>query len=358
MPDEFPAYWAMAETYLWPGKEPPHPLARSGHARQDRPDLALDAGRAAAWTARDEALKQGRWRRLRGTHREGTFPGREDLGQRHRPRDPTARPARPSCRSHPATPVTAPASMSPRPPRCRIKDQQVQDLEDFAPPRRPCTSAVGQRRQVPEGEPARWTADLTVRHEVHPAADSAARSSCAAPRRPSCATPWTAPTPKRGPFTRSHSKSARQAAPSTGLRQGRRGQKDGGLPDPASGDKTGADRSIPNRPGWPRPSGSALDTTDKVFRRHQPLQGPSRRRASRACGSRLGEGENTVTVRFKEREVTAAMIEGVVNSLRASLERRPGAGRTSRSRTASSLILVCRSRSSPRSRASNSSLAT
>ena len=33
----------------------------------------------------------------------------------------------------------------------------------------------------------------------------------------------------------------------------------------------------------------------------------------------IGEGENTVTIRFQEREVTAAMIEGVVNSLRQVL---------------------------------------
>jgi len=34
----------------------------------------------------------------------------------------------------------------------------------------------------------------------------------------------------------------------------------------------------------------------------------------------IGEGENTVTVRFQERAVTAGMIEGVVNSLRAVLK--------------------------------------
>jgi hypothetical protein len=38
----------------------------------------------------------------------------------------------------------------------------------------------------------------------------------------------------------------------------------------------------------------------------------------------IGEGENTVTVRFQEREVTASVIEGVINSLRDCwLEPRP-----------------------------------
>lgn len=34
----------------------------------------------------------------------------------------------------------------------------------------------------------------------------------------------------------------------------------------------------------------------------------------------IGVGENTVTVRFQEREVTAVIIEGVVNSLRELLK--------------------------------------
>ena len=63
----------------------------------------------------------------------------------------------------------------------------------------------------------------------------------------------------------------------------------------------------------------ALDTTDRVFSvinrfRDQP--------GTRFKGVRveIGEGENTVTVRFQEREVTAAIIEGVVNSLRDVLK--------------------------------------
>lgn len=62
----------------------------------------------------------------------------------------------------------------------------------------------------------------------------------------------------------------------------------------------------------------ALDTTDRVYGvinrfRDQP--------GTRFKGVRIeiGEGENTVTVRFQEREITAAMIEGVVNSLRQVL---------------------------------------
>ena len=63
----------------------------------------------------------------------------------------------------------------------------------------------------------------------------------------------------------------------------------------------------------------ALDTPDRVFgviNRFRDQAG------TRFKGVRIeiGEGENTVTVRFQEREITAAMIEGVVNSLRQVLK--------------------------------------
>jgi hypothetical protein len=58
-----------------------------------------------------------------------------------------------------------------------------------------------------------------------------------------------------------------------------------------------------------------LDTTDRVFgvikRFHDR---PDVR--FRGVRIEIGTGEHTVTVRFQAREVTAAMIEGVVNSLR------------------------------------------
>lgn len=87
---------------------------------------------------------------------------------------------------------------------------------------------------------------------------------------------------------------------------------------PASGDKrVQIDDTKPARLG----SGKrvALDTTDRVFgviNRFRDQAG------TRFKGVRIeiGEGENTVTVRFQEREITAAMIEGTVNSLRDVLK--------------------------------------
>src|SRR5690606_41479037 len=81
----------------------------------------------------------------------------------------------------------------------------------------------------------------------------------------------------------------------------------------ASGNKTV--QIVDDKPARLQSQRVSLDTTDRVFGvinrfRDQP--------GTRFKGVRIeiGEGENTVTVRFQEREVTAAMIEGVVNSLR------------------------------------------
>ena len=85
---------------------------------------------------------------------------------------------------------------------------------------------------------------------------------------------------------------------------------------PASGDKTV--QIVDIKPAKLQSKRVALDTTDRVYGvinrfRDQP--------GTRFKGVRIeiGEGENTVTIRFQEREVTAAMIEGVVNSLRQVL---------------------------------------
>lgn len=85
---------------------------------------------------------------------------------------------------------------------------------------------------------------------------------------------------------------------------------------PASGDKTV--QIVDAKPARLQSKRVSLDTTDRVFGvinrfRDQP--------GTRFKGVRIeiGEGENTVTVRFQEREVTTAMIEGVVNSLREVL---------------------------------------
>jgi hypothetical protein len=85
---------------------------------------------------------------------------------------------------------------------------------------------------------------------------------------------------------------------------------------PAGGDKTV--QIVDSKPARLQGKRVALDTTDKVFGVIKLFRDQT---STRFKGVRLeiGTGENTVTVRFQEREVTAAIIEGVINSLREVL---------------------------------------
>jgi hypothetical protein len=151
------------------------------------------------------------------------------------------------------------------------------------------------------GTPARWLADLKIRHQVSPAGD---KRTVTLQCTPSAEMHYTLDGPEAVRLL-VHAKAGEAT-------------KNADFQIPASGDKrVQIDDTKPARLG----SGKrvALDTTDRVFgviNRFRDQAG------TRFKGVRIeiGEGENTVTVRFQEREITAAMIEGTVNSLRDVLQ--------------------------------------
>ena len=62
-----------------------------------------------------------------------------------------------------------------------------------------------------------------------------------------------------------------------------------------------------------------LDNTEKVFSVINKFKDQSNTKF-KGVRIEIGEGENTVMIRFNERKITAAMIESTVNSLRAVLD--------------------------------------
>jgi hypothetical protein len=161
----------------------------------------------------------------------------------------------------------------------------------------------------------RWLADLKIRHQVEPAADQRRVTLACTPKadlfytldgsNPKDGTPYEKPF-EIGP----------QAARLLVYARAGEANKTADFQIPASGDKTV--QIIDAKPAKLTPKRVSLDTTERVYGvinrfRDQP--------GMRFKGVRIeiGEGENTVTVRFQEREVTASMIEGVVNSLRQVL---------------------------------------
>jgi len=165
------------------------------------------------------------------------------------------------------------------------------------------------------GAPVRWTADLKIRHQVDPAADKRSITLACMPKASLTYTlDGSNPRdgmPYEGPFEIG-------TAAVRLLVYARAGEasKTADFQIPASGDRSV--QIVDAKPLKLQPRRISLDTTDRVFgviNRFRDQTG------TRFKGVRIeiGEGEKTVTVRFQEREVSAAVIEGVVNSLRQLL---------------------------------------
>lgn len=317
--DHFDDCFAQAEEYLWPsGKD---------NRRTPWKDVATRAKCSPIWpwmpgasgldTLKTEALKQGRWRLGEdGYIEKGPFPRdkatvnvsvinvKPDTGETVLSLTP---------RHAGDSPIVYWSSK----PDVSDKDNKVEDLDNFATGEGTVYFVVKEPTGLYESGPAtRWLADLKIRHQVEPAADKRRVTLAATPRADIYYT-LDGSNPKDG---------TRYDAPfeigSTSCRLlvfARAGEanKTADFQIPASGDKTV--QIVDSKPARLQSKRVALDTTDRVFCvinrfRDQP--------GTRFKGVRveIGEGENTVTVRFQEREVTAAIIEGVVNSLRDVLK--------------------------------------
>ena len=313
--DNFDEYFAQAEEYLWPsGKD---------NRRTPWKDVATRAKCSPIWpwmpgasgldALKTEALKQGRWRLGEDSYIEkGPFPKdkatvnvsvvnvKPDTGETVLSLTP---------RHAGESPIVYWSNK----PDVTDKDNKVEDLDNFATAEGTVYFMVKEPTgRYESGPPTRWLADLKIRHQIEPAADKRRVVLAATPRADLFYT-LDGSNPKDG--TRYDTPFEIGSASCRLLVFARAGEanKTADFQIPASGDKTV--QVVDSKPARLQSKRVVLDTTDRVFGvinrfRDQP--------GIRFKGVRveIGEGENTVTVRFQEREVTAAIIEGIVNSLR------------------------------------------
>jgi hypothetical protein len=309
---------AQAELYLWPsGKD---------NRRTPWKDVATRAKCLPVWpwmpgasgldTLKAEALKQGRWRLGEdGYIEKGPFPKdkatvnasvvttKPDTGATVLSLTP---------RHAGESPIVYWSTKS----DVSEKDHKIDDLDNFATTEGTlyfwAKDTTGQHESGPA---TRWLADLKIRHQVDPAADKRRVTLVATPRADLFYS-LNGSNPKDG--THYDGPFEIDSASCLLLVFARAGEanKTANFQIPASGDKTV--QIVDSKPARLQGKRVALDTTDRVFGvinrfRDQP--------GIRFKGVRveIGEGENTVTIRFQDREVTAAIIEGVVNSLRQVL---------------------------------------
>lgn len=317
--DHLEECFAQAEEYLWPsGKDNRRTPWKDVVSRAKcSPIWPWMPGASGLETLKTEALKQGRWRLGEdGYIEKGPFPKdkasvnvsisavKPDTGETVLSLTP---------RHAGESPIVYWSTK----PDVSDQDNKVEDLDNFTTGEGTVYFLVkeptGRYESAP---PTRWLADLKIRHQVDPAADKRRVTLAVTPSADIFYT-LDGSNPKDG--IRYDGPFEIDAASYRLLVYARAGEanKTADFQIPASGDKTV--HIVDSKPARLQGKRVSLDTTDRVFSvinqfRDQP--------DTRFKGVRveIGEGENTVTVRFQEREVTALMIEGVVNSLREVLK--------------------------------------
>lgn len=318
--DNFSQYFAMAESDLWP----------SGTANRRTPwkDVVNRAKCNPGWpwmpgsggmdTLKTEALKQGRWRLGEdGYIEKGPFPKEktsvnvsllgtnQDTGESQVGLTPR------NAGESPVIHYSSSASVS-------ITDPQVDDLDNFV-----TTEAtlyflvVDPTGKYENGTATRWVADLKIRHQIEPSADQRKVTLKCTPNAEMYYT-LDGSNPKDGNRYEKPFEVGSAAARLLVYAKSGEATKMADFQIPHSDDKT---VHIDDTKPASLASGRRvhLDTIEKVFTVINRSKDQAHTRF-KGVSIDIGEGENTVRIRFGERQITAAMIEATVNSLRDVLK--------------------------------------
>ena len=315
--ENYAEYFAMAEEYLWPsGRDNRRTPWKDVTARaKSNPEWPWMPGTGGMDTLKAEALKQGRWRLGEdGYIEKGPFPkekttvnvslqGVTESGESLLSLTPRNAGDSPVVHYSPKADVTA-------------SDPKVEDLDNFTTEEGSLYFwVVDPTGKFESGAPVRWMAELKIRHQFEPSADKRKITLQSTPRA-DIKYSLDGSNPKDGVSYDAPFEIGPEAVRLLVYAQAGEANKTADFQIPASGDKkVQIDEAKPARLQGKRVS---LGTTDRVFgviNKFKDSQG------TRFKGVRIeiGEGETTVTVRFQEREVTAAMIESVLTNLREVL---------------------------------------
>jgi hypothetical protein len=165
------------------------------------------------------------------------------------------------------------------------------------------------------GTAARWVADLKIRHQVEPAGDKRRITLQCTPKA-ELSFSLDGSNPKDGRHYERPFEIGPQSALLLVYARAGEANKAAEFPIPSSGDKTV--QIVDTRAARLQSKRVTLDTTGRVYgviNRFRDQPGT----LFKGVRIEIGEGERTVTVRFQERELSAAVIEGVINGLRQVL---------------------------------------
>ncbi|WP_435257269.1 anti-phage-associated DUF499 domain-containing protein [Thioclava sp. FR2] len=316
--ENFAEYFAMAEEYLWPsGKDNRRTPWKDVVSRaKNNPAWPWMPGSAGMDVLKAEALKQGRWRLGEdGYVEKGPFP-KEKCTVNVTVQSVSSETGEATLALTPRNAGDSPiVHYSPK-PEVSASDPQVENLDSFSTLEGSLYFWVRDPSGRFESGPAvRWVADLKIRHQVEPSADKRRITLQSTPRA-SLTYTLDGSNPKDGIEYKEPFEIGSEAVRLLVYARSGEATKTADFQIVASGDRrVQIDDAKPARLQAKRVS---LDTTDRVYGVINRFRESGNTRF-KGVRIEIGQGETTVTVRFQEREVTAAMIEGVVNTLRQVL---------------------------------------
>tara|TARA_R110001592_G_scaffold363391_1_gene687076 strand:- start:41587 stop:44712 length:3126 start_codon:yes stop_codon:yes gene_type:complete len=318
--NDFGQYFAMAESELWPSgaNNRRTPWKDIVNRAKCNPGWPWMPGSGGMDTLKTEALKQGRWRLGEdGYIEKGPFP-KEKTSVNVSLLGTSPETGETLISLTPRNAGESPIIFYSTKPEVLESDPKVDDPENFSTTEGTLYFKVADPTGKYESGPAtRWVADLKVRHQIEPSADKRKVTLQCTPKADMYYT-LDGSNPKDGnPYSDPFEVGSEAARLLVYAKSGE-ATKTADFQIPHSGDTAvQIDDTKPARlnAGKRVP----LDTTDKVFSviNHFKDQANTRFKGVRI---EIGEGENTVGIRFGERQITAAMIEATVNGLRDVLK--------------------------------------
>ncbi|MDX8396654.1 MAG: anti-phage-associated DUF499 domain-containing protein [Mariprofundaceae bacterium] len=314
--DELLNYWAMAEEELWPsGRDNRRIPWRDVVTRsKTNPGWPWMPGSGGMDMLKAEALSQARWR-LGGDGyiEKGPFP-KEKTSVNVSLQTANADTGESILNLTPRNAGESPIVHYSSTPEVKESDPQVDDLENFNTKEGTLYFwAKDSTGKYGSGEPTRWLADLKIRYQVDPVIDKRKITLQCTPNAEIFYT-LDGRNPKDGILYENPFEVGSEAVRLLIYAKAGEATKAADFQIPNSGDRTvQLDDTKPARLN----SGKRvlLDTTDRVFAVINRFKSQANTRF-KGVSIEIGEGENTVTVRFQEREITADIIEGTVTSLR------------------------------------------
>lgn len=315
--EELTMYWAMAESELWPDRERRTPWKDVVMRAKTNLSWPWIPGNSGLDTLKSEALKQGRWRcGADGYIEKGPFEKEKTsvnvLTQRtnHETGESILTLIPHNCGASPVVHFSSSISVS-------VKDPKIEDCENFSTNAATLYFlAIDSDGQHETGEPQRWIADLKIRHQIKQLVDKRLIELRCVPESEMTYT-LDGSNPKDGiiydePFEIS---STNQRL----LVYARSGDaiKSVDFQIPSAGDKkTQINDSKPAK--ITEDKRMTLDNIEAVFKVINRFKDNN---TAKFKGVRIhiGEGENTVMIRFGEREISAGMIGESINSFRQIL---------------------------------------